>query len=241
MDRLDLFVEVVLFLRPLHLPLYAGLDGSIHVEFFDLNIENVTDPSETVSGIENFEQFLFFFDRELKICGDCVGQFCRIFHTHRGDHSLVIERLTQLYVLLKKRGHPLHGSSLKLRIRFNCVTGQTNRSLHKALGVDNLEDFAALNTLYKHFDIAVRQLQALDDVDDRTYLVNLVGFGFVHARVMLGSQKNLLVRGQCLFECANARLATDHERGHHVREDDHIANGHHGKFSGLEFFLGNGQ
>ena len=43
LDGLDFLVEVVLFLGPLHLPLDAGLDAAVHVEFFDLDFQDVGD------------------------------------------------------------------------------------------------------------------------------------------------------------------------------------------------------
>ena len=100
------------------------------------------------------------------------------------------------------------------------------------------KNLAALDAFDQHLDVAVGQLQALHDVDDRADLVDLVGLGLVDAGVMLGGQKDLLVGGQRFFQGANARFAAHHERRHHVGEDDHVPDGHHGKFFGLEFFLG---
>ena len=58
--------------------------------------------------IENLEQFLLFFDRKLQIRRDGVRQLRRIFHPHGRDHGLVVQRLAQLYVLLKQCRHALH-------------------------------------------------------------------------------------------------------------------------------------
>ena len=69
----------------------------------------------------------------------------------------------------------------------------------------------------------------------RADLENLVGLGLVDAGVVLGGQKNLLVAGQRLFQCAHAGLPANHERRHHVGKDDDIADRHHGEFLGFEF------
>ena len=58
--------------------------------------------------IEDLEQFLFFFNRELQVRGDGVGQLRRIFHAHGRDHGFVVKRLAELHVLLKQGVHPLH-------------------------------------------------------------------------------------------------------------------------------------
>ena len=43
LDGFDLFVEVILFLGSLHLPLDAALDAPVHVQLFDLDVEHVGD------------------------------------------------------------------------------------------------------------------------------------------------------------------------------------------------------
>ena len=67
LDSLDLLVEVVLFLGPLHLPLDPRLDGAVHVQLFDFDVQHVADPVQTFGGIENFQQFLLFFDGKLRL------------------------------------------------------------------------------------------------------------------------------------------------------------------------------
>ena len=120
------------------------------------------------------------------------------------------------------------------------VAGDAHCGLHEALGVDDLQNLAALHAFDQDFDISVGQLQALHDVDDRAHLVNLVGFGFIDGGVMLGGQENLLVRGESLFQGAHARLAAHDERRHHEGKDDHVPDGHHGQLPGFELFLGCG-
>ena len=91
LNGLDLLVEVVLFLRLFHLPLHPRLDGAVHVQLFDLDIEHVGDAIEPLDGIENLQQLLFFFDGELQVGGDGVGEPRRIVNLDGGDHGLVIQ------------------------------------------------------------------------------------------------------------------------------------------------------
>ncbi len=102
LDGLDLLVEVVLFLRPLHLPLHARLDGAVHVQLFDFDVEHIGDAAQALGRIEDLQQFLLFFDRELQVGRDGVGELGRIFHAHGGDHGLVVQRLAELDVLLEQ-------------------------------------------------------------------------------------------------------------------------------------------
>ena len=53
LDRLDFFVEVILFLRALHLTLDAALDRAVHLQLLDFNVEHLGYASEPVNRIEN--------------------------------------------------------------------------------------------------------------------------------------------------------------------------------------------
>src|SRR5262249_40059193 len=207
---------------------------------FDFDIEHVADTTEALRGIEYLEEFLFLFDGKLKIGRDGVGQLRGIFHTHGGNHGFVVQRLAQLYVLLEQRRHALH-AAFNLRSGFGRVAGHPDRNLHVALVLGDLQDFAALNAFDQDLDVAVRELEALLDIYDRAYLVNLIRLWLINAGVVLGSQEDLLVSGQRLFQRAHTRLASHHKWRHHVGEDHHVPDGHHGEFLGLEFFLGCGQ
>ena len=85
LDGLDLLVEVVLLLRALHLPLHPALDGAVHVSFSISMSSRSAMRASRSAGIEEVEQLLLLFDRELQIGGDGVGKFARLVHTHGGD------------------------------------------------------------------------------------------------------------------------------------------------------------
>ena len=228
MDGLDLFVEVVLLLGAFHLLFHAGLDGAVHVELFDLNVQHVGDAGEALSGIEDFEQFLLFFDRELQVGGDGVGEFGRVFHADGGDHGLVVQRLAELDVLFEQGSDALH-CGFERRGRLRGGASHADGGLEKAFCFNDLQDAGAFHAFDQDFDIAVGQLEALHDVDDGADFVDFVGLRLVNAGVVLGGEEDLFVARQSFFEGANAGLATDHERRHHERENDHVPDGHHGQ------------
>ena len=76
-DGLELFVEVILFLGALHLPLDAGIDVAVDVELFQFAFEDLGDAVQAVQHVEVFEQFLLFLDGNLQIGGDGVGKLGR--------------------------------------------------------------------------------------------------------------------------------------------------------------------
>ena len=126
-------------------------------------------------GSKNFEQLLLLFDGELEIGADGVGQLARLVHADGGDHGLVVQVLAELDVLLKEAGDAADQRS-------SCGPARsTSRDAHhgaeEAFVVVDRNDFGALHAFHQHFDVAVRQLQALDDVDDRADGIDLVGLG----------------------------------------------------------------
>ena len=62
LDGLDLLVEVVLFLRALHLPLDARLNVAVEVQLFDLHIQHVGDARQPRGGVEDGQQLLLLLD-----------------------------------------------------------------------------------------------------------------------------------------------------------------------------------
>ena len=190
---------------------------------------------EPLGGIENLQQFLLFFNGELQVGGDDVGQLGRIFHAHGRNHGLVVQAWQSFTYCSNSDSDALHAGFERL-VGFGAVARDADRGLHEALGVDDLQNLAALNAFDQNFDVAVGQLQALHDVDDRAHLIDLVGLGFVHGGVVLGGQENLLVRRQRLFEGAHARFAAHHERRHHEGKDDHVPDGHHGQLPRFRTF-----
>jgi hypothetical protein len=239
LDGLDLFVEVVLFLRALHLALDAGLNVAVEVELFNFDVEHVGDTGEARGRVEDGEQFLLFLDAELEIGGDGIGKLGGLVHLHCGNDGLVVERLLQLDVVLKKRGDALH-ELLDCRAHLEFALAGAHGGDEEAVAVGDFNGLGALHALDQDLDVAVGHFDALHDVADGADLVNVLGLGLVDGGVVLGGEENLAVAGQGLFEGAHAGLAAHDERRHHIGEDDHVADGHHGQLARLVFFARHG-
>ncbi len=156
--------------------------------------------------------------RELQVGGDGVGQLGDIVHAHGGGHGLVVERLAELDVLLKETGDALHGGFDLRRELGGVLDGADAWPRSSRRSRPTCRMLAALQAFDQNLDVAVRQLEALHDVDDGADLVNLVRLRLVDAGVVLGGEEDPLVAGQRLFQRAHAGLAAHDERRHHVRE-----------------------
>ena len=93
LNGLELFVEVILFLRALHLAFHARIDVAVDVQFFELDFQDVANAIQPLNGIDGLEQILFFIHRELQVCGDRIREPCGIIHARSRDHRVVIQAL----------------------------------------------------------------------------------------------------------------------------------------------------
>ena len=75
---------------------------------------------------------------------------------------------------------------------FDCETGRCGPWREEAFVVADRRHLGALDAFDQDFDVAVGQLQALDDVDDGADLVDLVRLGLVDGGVVLGGEKIFL-------------------------------------------------
>src|SRR5580704_1269771 len=184
LDGLELFVEVILFLGAFHLALHARIDRAVDVELFDFDFEDVADAVQALHGLEEFEKFLLFLDGNLKVGGNCVGKLARIFHADGSNHRVVIQALRKLYILLEKIRDAAR-SLLQFGRRLSLHWNGANRCSEKAFFAGYLDDLGALGAFDENFDIAVRKLHALDDIGERSDLIDLFGLRVVDRSVVL--------------------------------------------------------
>jgi hypothetical protein len=62
-DRFDLLVEVILFLRLLHLALHTSLNGAIELTLFNFCFEQVDETLKSSLRRKDLQQSLLVFDR----------------------------------------------------------------------------------------------------------------------------------------------------------------------------------
>ena len=95
----------------------------------------------------------------------------------------------------------------------------------------------ALDAFDQNLGIAIGKLEGLDDVGDRSNLVDLRWLGIVDRGVVLRRQENPLVAFQGSFKSVHRALAADHKRNHHKGEDYDVPYGYHRQLRLLVLFF----
>ena len=75
LNGFELFVEVILFLRALHLALHAGVDVAVDVQLFEFDFENVADAVQPLEWDRTVSsKSCFSSTGNLQIGGDGIGK-----------------------------------------------------------------------------------------------------------------------------------------------------------------------
>jgi len=120
LNGLDLFVQVVLFLRALHLAFDARLNVTVEVKLFDLDVEHVGDARQADRGSKSASRSCFSSMPSCRLAAMVSLSLAGSSMRTLADDGLVVERLLELDVLLEERGDALHqlldgGGHFKLR------------------------------------------------------------------------------------------------------------------------------
>ena len=236
LDRLHLLVEVVLLLRLLHLLFHARLDAAIDLELIDLDFEDAGDAIEALDRGDDLEQVLLLVDADEQVRGDRVGELAGIVHADGGNHRVVLQVVRELHVLLEQRHHATHR-------RFDLAGGllllreDLDDDPVEALVFLPLDRAGAVHPLDEHLDVAVWELQILDDVGDAAHRVDVVRARVVDGGVVLCRQEDPLVLHERVIERPRGGRPSNHERHHHVRENDDVPQGNDGECL-VDFHLG---
>ena len=164
-----------------------------------------------------------------KVGGDDVGELGGLVRA-QGGGGFLVERLLELAVLLKElvdAADQLVGGGGGLEHDLRGLDGGDE----EAVFVVDFRGAGALDAFDEDLDVAVGHADGLDDVADDADGVYVVGGGLVYGGVVLGGEEDAAVAVEGFFERADGGLTADDEGRHHVGEDDHLADGHHGEFA----------
>ena len=221
LDRLHLFVEIVLALALLHLLLDARPDALLNLQQIHLRLHHGHQEHEAFGDLGQLQNFLFVFNLERHVGRHGVSQTSGIIN--RGDRCQHLRRdlLVELDVTLKLTDGRTDQNFLFL---FGDGDGLAQSSLpdEEATLLAELLQLGPLGAFNQNLDGAIRQLQQLQYVGDGADPVKIVKSGLISSRLFLGHQQNAFFLLHGCFQAANGFFAPDKQRDDHVRIDHHI-------------------
>src|SRR5690606_9149144 len=224
LNRLELFIEVVLPLGLLHLPLDAVPDALLYLQDADLGFHETEDLLETLGNRGRLQQFLLLGNLQGEVRGDGVCQLARHLDLIDRDQDLRRDLLVQLDVLLEL-GDSGASQSLELLLVALFLFEQFRISFEEVLALAEARNQRALASFDQNLDRPVGQLQQLEHGSDRADRVNVAGGRIILRSVLLSDQKDLLVVLHHVLESPYGLLAADEQRHDHVRENDNVPQG----------------
>jgi hypothetical protein len=224
LDRLHLFVEVVLALGLLHLALDARADALFDLQDGNLAFHEAERLFEAQLDASRLEHFLLLDDLDGEVRGDRVGELRVVLDLARSADDLGRNLLVELDVVLELGDHRARQRLDLDRVLFRLGQHMGHR-LVEFLTLRIAVDLGARAAFDQHLDGAVGQLQQLENVGDGADAIDGVGFRIVVGSVDLGGKHDLLVGAHHLFQRADRLLATDEQRHDHVREHHDVAQG----------------
>jgi hypothetical protein len=178
---------------------------------------------QTLEGVEDLQQSLLLGSRHHQVGRQLIGELVGIVHLYGRDQSFKRQMVRHLGVGLE------HTQNL-VYVNLDVLVDRKVDVVGLDLGVNGPIDFlevdkpSPFHALDHHLDVAVRQLEALDDARHHTNLVHVLARRFVDLWIFLCHQKDkLLGDSEALFQCLDRLVPTDNERRHHVRKHDHVA------------------
>ena len=223
LDRLHLFVEVVLALRLLHLALDARADALLDLQHGDLALHQAEHLLQPLRDRDGFEHGLLVGDLHREMRGDGVAELAVVLDLL--DHADDFRRdlLVELHIAFEL-GHDRARERFGLDLVAHLV-GEHDRARLVVVGalVVVLQDLGALRALDQHLHGAVGQLEQLQHAGERADLEDRVGRRIVVGGVLLRREQDERVALHHLFERLDRLLAPDEQRHDHVREDHDVA------------------
>jgi hypothetical protein len=138
------------------------------------------------------------------------------------NHRVVVVVVRHLDVLLEQRHHAAH-RALGVNAGFLVRRDRLHHDPVETFVFLPLDDARALDPFDQHLDVAAGQLEALDDVRHAPDGEDVGRLRVVDGGVVLHGDENPLVLHQRALEGPDGEGPADHERHHHVREHDHVA------------------
>src|SRR5262249_2586130 len=106
MDRLYLFVEVVLFLGAFLLALHASVNRAINLYLLQFNFQDLNQTRKPVGKRKDFEKTLLFFNSNFEIRGNRIAESRGVVVSKRRGKSFRVAQFGRLpHILIDQRSN----------------------------------------------------------------------------------------------------------------------------------------
>ena len=202
MNRLHLFVEVVLALALFHLLFDTRANALLNLQQIHLRFHHGHQEHDSLGDLRQLENFLLIFDLERHVRRHGIGQAGGIINRRDRCQHFRRDLLIELDVALKL-------TDGRADEDFFLLLGNRDRFTQASLANEEtslfgeLFQFGALRTFNQNLDGTVRKLQQLKNVGNGAHTVEVIKRGFICSSLFLGHQQNALFLLHGRFQAAN--------------------------------------
>ena len=218
-----MLVQIILALGFFHLAFNAAADAFFYLHDVQFGFQLGKQKLHTADNAEGFQNLLALLQFQLQMRRNRIHQTAVIIDAIDGINDFGRDFFIQLGVLVKL-GKQRATNRFDIGIvRIRILIDSFDMGQEQSAALFNGQYSAASDTFDQHFHRAVRQLQHLQNLRDRTRTVQIGCSRIFGVRVDLRQQKHRIVICHCRFQCRNGFRAAYKQRQHHVRINDDIS------------------
>ncbi len=234
LDRLDLFVQVVLALALFHLALDAATDALFHLQDVEFAFQQAEQMFQALVDADHLQHFLLLFQLQRQVRDDGVGQAAGLVDARQRREDFRRNFLVEFDVLVELRQQgAAHGFHFH---QFLAFRGQDFGTRGKVgCGVGHIQHAGTLIAFHQHLDCAIGQFQHLQDGGHAAGIVEIFRCGVVLCGGLLRDQQYALAGFHRGFQRLDGFGAADKQGNDHVGEHHHIPKRQQRK---IDLFLG---
>ena len=223
LNRFHLLIQVILALGFFHLTFHAATDAFLDLHDVEFGFQLSQQKFQTLNNAGGLQHILTLLQFQLQMGGNRIGKTAVVIDTADGTDDFGRDFFVQFRILLKLSQQ---GTAQGLNFGIVLVAvfiNRLNMGQKQSACFVNRQRARTTDTFYQHFNGTIRQLQNLQNLGNRTGLVQIFSFRVFCIRVKLGQQENRIIISHCRLKGCNRFRTTDEQRQYHMRIHHDIA------------------
>ena len=222
LDRLHLFVEVVLALRLLHLALNPAADFLLNVENRNLAFHHRIDALQPLSCAGNLKQFLLLFELDVEVARNRISKLRVVLDLCHRSQNFRRHLLVELHIAFEV---PRDGARQRFEpfiIRV-CVRDRSYFCFKEVFPSGETLNPCTCRSFNQDLHSLIRQFQELQNLAYCAHLINVAWVWIVITRIFLSNQEDLFVILHHFLKRPDRLSPPDEKRYNHVWKYDDVA------------------